>query len=38
MDPKTSAEEALVALTSDDPEIQSDVRRVLALNFDSLYY
>lgn len=38
MDPKASAEEALVALTSDDPEIQSDVRRILALYFDDFYY
>lgn len=38
MDPKASSEEALIALTSDDPEIQSDIRRILALYFEDFYY
>ncbi len=38
MDPKVSAEEAIIALTSDDAEIQTTVRRVLATYFDNLYY
>jgi len=34
MEPKISGEEAIVALTSDDPEVQDTVRRVLAMFFE----
>ncbi len=35
MQPKTAAEEAIVALTSDDPEVQDTVRRVMTMYFET---